>query len=163
MRRSMEDRYRIAIQRLGGPEGLARLPEDVKEGLQGITDFKAKVEALETFAHVYGKAYAVTGIEMMVERFVRNICYLAKRNGGVGAAEEYAGKSRGYLSRLQAQQSYSALTLTTAIALAEFVGESLEDLYTRDDYLTRDIDEKIEDLQTQIEELQEEKKRRITA
>ena len=159
MKRTLEDRYRRAIQRLGGPEGIARLPEDVKAGLQNITDFKAKVEALETFAHVYGKAYAVTGIEMMVERFVRNICYLAKRNGGVGAAEEYAGKSRGYLSRLQAQQSYSALTLTTAIALAEFVGESVEDLYTRDDYLTREIDERIEELQAKIAELEDEKRR----
>ena len=130
-----------------------------RDGEKDGPQIKAKVEALETFAQVYGKAYAVPDIELKVERFIRNVRYLAKRNGGIGVAEAYAGVRSGYLSRQMVHRTYKALPLAMAIALAEFVGESVEDLYTRDDYLTREIDDRIEELQAQIAELEDEKRR----
>ena len=163
MRRSMEDRYHIAIRRLGGPEGISRLPEEVKKILRNATDLEVKVEALETFAHIHGDTSESDDYEIAVRKFIRNVRCLAGKKKALGALENYAGVRAGYLSRQSKHIGKMSIPLLTALKMAEFVGESVDDLCTRDDYIVRDIDAQIEDLQTQIEELQEEKKRRITA
>ena len=48
---SLEERYRKAIQELGGAEGLLRLPEPMKKLLKDAKDLKEKVELMELIAY----------------------------------------------------------------------------------------------------------------
>lgn len=47
---TVEQRYQAAIAKIGGPAGLLRLPEDVKNILKETIDLETKTEMLEAIA-----------------------------------------------------------------------------------------------------------------
>lgn len=47
LKQTLEERYKLAIRRLGGAEGIMKLPVNIQEVLKTITDLETKVNVME--------------------------------------------------------------------------------------------------------------------
>lgn len=50
MMTTLEKRYQVAIDKIGGPAGLLNLPSQIKEVLKNTRDLETKVKLLEEIA-----------------------------------------------------------------------------------------------------------------